>query len=418
MSSKRRKELIKDCEEVMENIPYSATVPGLGNAAVLTTHDLSLFLSDEWINDEMMNAGSQYILHQLGTWNRRRIVNCLLVGSLQSSYRRSPKYQPQQPTMLDHLITSGVVDKLYIPLHISGNHWTLLEADLVERTFAYADSLSVSAAPPSSTLQVLEWWIDQVVLNPLTPRSQFRRVDAKFSMPHQRDNFSCGIVVLSTLAHILLHYSAWTPETYAEERMEWFMRISEYISDNNAPNDEIIVGSTRSLFDVTAANEHYQDPEEPSEGEIDTTDDPVPNGDPTALDCVDIYDAMLNVPPPQQSSPDRLPHIQHPSNLTMSATQPPQAPILSDSEEDSDTHDGRAAKRRKLGAAYIAKAGTSYAMQKALRDRSIEDPHFQTNPQKIHNFRLKIRQDDSHAEFKDNDPRVAQCSACGAWVKM
>ena len=236
-TTRRMRDLIEDCESIMEAIPYEGTVPGLSEATVLSTHDLSLFLSNEWINDEMINTGSQYILHQLGARNRRRIVNCLLVGSLKTQFSRSERYQPRHTSSLDHLISAGSLDKLLFPPHISGNHWTLLEIDLLAQTYSYADSLSAKARPPSSTLRVLEWWINQLSDVPTTPPPMLKCITPKFAIPHQRDSFSCGVVVLSTMANYLLNYTPWTTETYAEERMEWFIRISEYFGDMNGGSD-------------------------------------------------------------------------------------------------------------------------------------------------------------------------------------
>jgi precorrin-4 methylase len=44
---------------------YDITLPGFSRNVVLTTENLGIFLSDEWTKDEMINAGAEYILHQL-----------------------------------------------------------------------------------------------------------------------------------------------------------------------------------------------------------------------------------------------------------------------------------------------------------------------------------------------------------------
>jgi len=225
-----RSPLVEECETIMECIPYTGMVPGFSKAISLSISDLSLFLSDEWLNDEMINAGAEYILRQLGPRNRQRIANCFLVPLLQEARRRSSVYNPRKSSILDSLLGMEALDKLYIPLHISNNHWTLLEVDVRLRTFAYADSLNTNPTPPTATTSILEWWIDQV-LPPSSSRRPFRIVHANFSMPYQRDSFSCGVVVLSTMAAILLNYAPWTPLTYASERMEWFLRMSEYLAD-------------------------------------------------------------------------------------------------------------------------------------------------------------------------------------------
>jgi hypothetical protein len=83
----------------------------------LTTKDLASFLSDDWLNDEMMNAGTDFITRQLGHESRARVVN---VRSRHHTYRT------KHPHPLDQLITEGRVDILYLPVHVNGNHWTLI----------------------------------------------------------------------------------------------------------------------------------------------------------------------------------------------------------------------------------------------------------------------------------------------------
>ena len=220
-------DLILECRKIWAEIPWDAKVPALGAAVHITTEDLARFLSDEWLNDDMINAGADYISRQLGRSSRSRIVNCLLSQSLQNMRALVQQYMPRKPTRLDKEISAGLVDILYLPLHVFGNHWTLLRVDLVEGTFIYHDSLRPLATPPQATIDLITWWLDSIL--PDSRRMTFRLAEDTFTIPSQGDDHSCGIVILSTLAWILLHYNHWSQETAAAERMEWFIRLSSTV---------------------------------------------------------------------------------------------------------------------------------------------------------------------------------------------
>ncbi|KDR66292.1 hypothetical protein GALMADRAFT_283972, partial [Galerina marginata CBS 339.88] len=405
--SKDSQKLIDECRTTMDHIPYAGMVPGFSKAVNLSLSDLSLFLTDEWLNDEMINAGAEYILHQLGPRNRRRIANCLLVSSLERARARSAVYR-RRPSTLNRLLENNAIDKLYVPLHVSNNHWTLLEVDIQERTFAYADSLTSHATPPQSTLNVLEWWINQVSPSSSRQPKSFRLIEASFAMAHQQDSFSCGIVVLSTLATILLNYNPWTPETYSAERMEWFLRLSEYLADTEDSGDaanDIGYSHTAPKLSNTILPE--------AEPDLESND--------MDLDYVDIIDDdnlpdSCPVPSNNASDPASLMAPGHTSLSTLPAS------LTSDSgkdeDSDSDSLEGRRNKRRKVGLSSGAKVGTSWAFQKATKSRQINDPTFKLSDTKLLAFRNKVRVDDPFAEFKKGNPCAVRCSSCRAWLEM
>lgn len=78
---------------------------------------------------------------------------------------------------------NGEVDILHISTHVNNSHWTLLSVDIVDLTY-------------------------------------------------QQDSYSCGVVVLSTLAHHLLHYEPWSTRTENEHLTHWFLRLTNGLQDN------------------------------------------------------------------------------------------------------------------------------------------------------------------------------------------
>lgn len=217
-------DLVANCYRSWEDIPWDSVVPGFGPAVHLTTKDLAVFLSDQWINDDMINAGSDFIMRQLGQASRVRLVNVIFVEALRNLRTVNNTYAPRRACNLDRLIQEGRLDTLYIPVHVNGNHWTLLVMDLERREYAYADSMNTSAVVPHDVLKSLTWWLDGVQTGQNLPRFTISALNIK--MPRQLDSFSCGIAVLSTIAWILLDFTPWSQASFACERMEWFLRLS------------------------------------------------------------------------------------------------------------------------------------------------------------------------------------------------
>jgi hypothetical protein len=217
------------CQDTWEVLPWTGPVPGFSPAIHLSMGDLSRFLSTKWLNDEMINAGLDYILRDLQKTARTILVNSLFVGSLRGMHKRNT-YHSFPSNQLDAAVRNDEVDEIHIPTHVYNSHWTLLSIYLADRTYTYSDSLNTSASPPEETLLLLRWWLGE--LDPAFSGCNLTRVPAKYSFPQQADQYSCGVVVLSTLAHHLLDHEPWSRETEGVHRMLWFLRLSEGLQDN------------------------------------------------------------------------------------------------------------------------------------------------------------------------------------------
>ena len=218
-------DMVADCFESFNEVPWDSIVPELGQAVLLTTKDLAAFLSDDWLNDEMMNAGIDFITHRLGHESRTRVVNVLFLEGLRAVRSRHGTYTTRQRHLLDQLIADDSVDTLYLPVHVNRNHWTLLRLDLISRQYAYGDSLCTSASVPHGVLDIIVWWLDSV--QPGNNESAFTLSSQPLNIPRQTDGFSCGIIVLSKIAAALLEFTPWTQDSYACQRMEWYLRLSD-----------------------------------------------------------------------------------------------------------------------------------------------------------------------------------------------
>ncbi|KAJ7106130.1 hypothetical protein C8R43DRAFT_906282 [Mycena crocata] len=220
------RDLVNACRDMLDIIPWDGAVPGLSRSVHLTSQDLARFLGTHWLNDEMINAGVDWILRCLEPGSRIRILNCLFIQALGNARANSETYTPSTYFAIEKAILSQEADIVWFPLHVAGNHWTLLRIDLVAHTIAYADSLY--GLPPSEELALIQWWLQS-----LLGGSEFAVVKPDFPCLRQQDGHSCGIIVLCILASLLLHYPIWISEASQCRRMEWFLRLSESFADGN-----------------------------------------------------------------------------------------------------------------------------------------------------------------------------------------
>ncbi|KAK7017561.1 hypothetical protein VNI00_018575 [Paramarasmius palmivorus] len=227
-------ELIATAEASLVHIPYHLAVPGFSPAVNFNTVQLPTLLSNEWLHDEHINAGAELIMQRMDSSERTRIANCYLIPALRAMRSRSDGYNPRHLSELDRLIHKNELDILYIPYHNGQDHWTLIQVDLQTRQLSYGDSLHPFAVIPRTAAETLNWWLE--ALEPLDSTLTSRSYGVslrRFPYPIQKDGNSCGVVVLSTLAHLLLGTEPWTPEIRHTERINWFLRLSEHFHDKS-----------------------------------------------------------------------------------------------------------------------------------------------------------------------------------------
>jgi len=88
-------DVVKECRIHLESIPWRGNVAGFGKAVQLTTHHFASTLSNNWLDDKVINAGANWILQRLGpAKSHTRILNCLMVQQLQHEESSQLVYTP------------------------------------------------------------------------------------------------------------------------------------------------------------------------------------------------------------------------------------------------------------------------------------------------------------------------------------
>ncbi|KAG8938021.1 hypothetical protein FRC00_001924 [Tulasnella sp. 408] len=111
-----------------------------------------------------------------------------------------------------------------IPVHLH-HHWTYLDIDLINWSCVYFDSLDPDhLITPDGVLELVDWWLASVL--PSSFGEGLSEEDGRdFDADQQTDTHSCGIAVLSTMAHVALGSKAWSQERSKSHRETWMGAI-------------------------------------------------------------------------------------------------------------------------------------------------------------------------------------------------
>ncbi|KAA1468573.1 hypothetical protein DENSPDRAFT_814932 [Dentipellis sp. KUC8613] len=427
-------ELVHACRERFADIPWNSTVPGLGHAVVLTTSHLSYFLSDRWLDDEMINAGLSHIVQSFEETSRVRLANCFFLPALRNLHARSAGsiYNSRLSSTLDRDLSAGRVDILEIPVN-PGGHWTGIKVDLVNRTFAYRDGANPNATVTPEMCELVTWYL-QAVLG----KTDNWTVIPPIQCPRQVDSFSCGIAYLSTLGADYVGYDRWTQEHFALHRMQWFIRLSERLVDRTSP--ATTASPVLGMDDPATSLAHGLSLDNV---ELHLHDDslahssiPSSSSSPGLLECLDEWLVVSRPASPPTCSFS----IETPSATTLTTSSKrdrdvPDAALDSSSKQfnagnhsgnsdctfsDSDAPDSDGSfvriKRQRLSHPRMS-TQSSWAQQKSLKASS-RNVDFRANSQSLDRFRNKVLAEDPHAEFKSHDLCAVRCSACATWIQM
>ena len=100
-------DIIDECRIRLAAVPWRGDIPGFGKAVQFTASHLATFLSNSWLDDEMINAGSAWILRQRNTsGDHVEIIDCLHLQRLQHA-QRSVEGPYMALTPIDNRIQSG-----------------------------------------------------------------------------------------------------------------------------------------------------------------------------------------------------------------------------------------------------------------------------------------------------------------------
>ncbi|QRV96941.1 DDE superfamily endonuclease [Ceratobasidium sp. AG-Ba] len=227
----------RECLSQLDQIPLNVALPSILD---FSTSKLTKFLGRDWMSDDHLNAGADRIHSHPGCPSTARIVNTHFIGSLALHQERSASWSPSRPRLLDIMVADGRLTHLYFALHETA-HWTHLRLNLSSLTYEYTDTLSLDVIhAPASVVELLNWWLSAVFDKLVVLKPVLR----SFSADRQMDSHSCGVAVLTTMAHQILgpQFPTWTQRTVPLCRIRWFLDLAECILPMpSSPTDKATV---------------------------------------------------------------------------------------------------------------------------------------------------------------------------------
>ena len=134
--------IIDECCIRFSVVPQRGNITGFEGGVQFTARHLALFLSNQWL-DEVINAGSDWILRQLGASRRIEINSYLHVQQIHVHLTEAT-YLPW-----NHLISAQGVDNIFLSKS--------LDTPTNRPLYPYADCFHGTNSPLLSTLDLLQW---------------------------------------------------------------------------------------------------------------------------------------------------------------------------------------------------------------------------------------------------------------------
>ncbi|KDQ15595.1 hypothetical protein BOTBODRAFT_43915 [Botryobasidium botryosum FD-172 SS1] len=220
--------LVSQIRSRLTALDWNSPIPGFSYWVPLSTLDCASLLGSAWITSDIINACGEFLMAKQPPRSRVLIINTHIVQILQVVQESMPYYTtPPHLRDLDEVIRAGVAQTLYIPIYTPA-HWSLLSVDFVQRRYWYVDPSSAQSMLPDGQFSSIEWWLRGV-----SPGPRFLRTTPPFLSPRQDDTYSCGVIVMSMMAHCILGLPLWSSETREVHRAAWFLHFTSYYGCEN-----------------------------------------------------------------------------------------------------------------------------------------------------------------------------------------
>ncbi|QRV97854.1 hypothetical protein RhiJN_25873 [Ceratobasidium sp. AG-Ba] len=212
--------LAQEILQELDYVPLDAVVPALNPFCLSHLPDL---IMDTWISDNHINAGCNFVNGHPSCPSHIQILNSFFLAYLRLRFGRSAGSQ-RRALPLDGLIADGAVRELLIPVHRL-SHWALLYVDLVTWQYAYFDSMSPNInSVPDLVIDPINTWISSLYNRDLICHPGVQ----PFLLGVQLDSHSCGVAVLSSIAHYALgggEFQPWLQDSAKLHRLQWVLKL-------------------------------------------------------------------------------------------------------------------------------------------------------------------------------------------------
>lgn len=230
----------------LTEIPLDSPIPSLN---FFRSSDLTGLLGTTWLSDEHINAAGDYINLHPNRLSTVYVLSSFFLPTLRLNLARFSTWAPRRPIPLDTMILDGSVTELLIPVN-RPSHWALTYINISTRQYSYIDTLDLNFNKlPWSCLDSLDRWLSCV----LGINIALLPMECPFMVGPQTDSHSCGVAVLSSMAHFALggDFPYWTQSSARDHRIRWAMYLSDLVVLNVSTTSKQINSNCDSNLDYT-----------------------------------------------------------------------------------------------------------------------------------------------------------------------
>ncbi|KAF8228025.1 hypothetical protein L208DRAFT_1424582 [Tricholoma matsutake] len=183
-------------------------IPGAGSQT--TTQVFAWLLSDEWINDMLIDMMFSHLSEHV---EEDSMLDSFFMQAINKASSENDHNKPLT-LFLHHLENrnqKGKFNTLIFPAHLGQeNYWLAFKID-----FEHGE-LSYGMPPPKGIVKKLQWWLWKCFRGPFKDCGDF------LEHGHQEDSTKCGIITPNTAAREVFHDELWRQDQKAVEHVNWF----------------------------------------------------------------------------------------------------------------------------------------------------------------------------------------------------
>lgn len=181
------KDEIKEDSKIIDILFFKNNIP-------ITQDDLDRLKPTKWLNDELINVYFQFI--------QEHTKQDLKIGILSSHFPVKLQQEPYQYISIRNWSKKAKFEtistnKIFIPIHVAGNHWTLAVINFIDKRFEYYDSLG---GKNNELLTKLRQYVKDEALfyNAISDYDLDKWINytpSRKNIPQQENKNDCGVFV-------------------------------------------------------------------------------------------------------------------------------------------------------------------------------------------------------------------------------
>ena len=114
----------------------------IGQGYGITTHEFVRLLGMDWITDTLEDMMVAHLAHRASRACKNVLIGTSILAEFIKSGALVADFSPSNAPLLhqyERQIKARGVERLYLPVHVNGNHWIAVAVDFVGHTIAYGE---------------------------------------------------------------------------------------------------------------------------------------------------------------------------------------------------------------------------------------------------------------------------------------